>query len=480
MKRTAGIIILAIVFFPANGCERSGKKRPRPNLIIFMVDALRADGLGCYGNNRDPSPFLDSYAKKGALFRNAFTHSSHTKISIASLFTGLIPPRHGLRRAGSWTEVLTSAAEETLSRDLLTMAEFFRLNGYYTFGVSTNPHVTEIFGFGQGFDEFAYIGRERPWIADAAKVHETATDRFLSPGYQPFFLYLHYMDVHAPYLPPEPYKSNFTRGMAEQKELWTDGPHKGEVSPERIEYSRATYTAQIRCWDDEFKKFMGELDGEGLLDNTIVIIMSDHGEEFHEHGGFGHGFTCYDEMLSVPLIMAWPGIIPEGLERFDSAQIIDIFPTLSRLIGLDVKDLPLQGRDLFADGWEGKPGLLSRIRKRPPRLLYAETYRGKIPRCLRAPNEKIIYNDSAESYEFYRLDLDPAEKENSYDLGVPEIRELKQKLDSMRLIPLERIKYPAFAWDDKSVPGKTDRRKSSEDNDGEIKRALKSLGYLDH
>jgi arylsulfatase A-like enzyme len=288
------------------------------------------------------------------------------------------------------------------------------------------------------------------------------------------------MDVHAPYLPPEPYKSNFTRGMAEQKELWADGPHKGGVSPERIEYSRATYTAQIKYWDHELRKFMDELDKKGILDNTLVVIMSDHGEEFHEHGGFGHGYTCYDEMLLVPLIMAWPGVIPEGLERNDPAHIIDLFPTLSRLAGLDVKDLPLQGRDLFADGWEGKPGLLSRIRKRQPRLLYAETYRGKAPRCLRAPKEKIIYNASAKSYEFYRLDRDPAEKENGYDSGDPEIRELKQKLDSMRLIPPERIKYPAFAWDDKSVPGKTGRRKSSEDKNREINRALKSLGYLDH
>jgi arylsulfatase A-like enzyme len=477
MRKTVYLLLLIILIWPAATCDFFRAEKVKPNIIILLVDALRADGLGCYGNPLGTSPYLDSYGKKGIIFKNAFTQSSHTRISIASLLTGLIPPSHGLRKAGSWGAEVKERKKELLNPDIVTIAEFLKYQGYITCAVTTNPQITEKFGFDQGFDDFYYMGKSKPLEVPAKKMNRTALDWLSSHEERPYFLYIHYIDVHAPYKPPEPYKKMFTKDIPKHRPLWADGPYRGNPSDEQIDYTRALYTAQIRYWDDEFRKFMKELEIKDLLQDTVVVVTSDHGDEFYEHGGFGHGFTCYEEMLDIPLIMVWPGVMPEGVVREDESALIDLFPTLSKMAGLDISRMPLQGRDLFKNGWEGKPGIFSKKKDDKPRVLYTETYRGKVPRCIRVKDEKIIRNQKNKAYEYYRLDNDPGEKKNLYAKDKPEVEKLVDTL-GYYISPVDKVVYP-----DELIEALAAIEKVEEDDSGasgkEINEALKSLGYID-
>jgi len=477
MKKTGYWLLLFILIWPTATCDLFRAEKVKPNIIILLVDALRADGLGCYGNPLDTSPYLDSYGKKGIIFKNAFTQSSHTRISIASLLTGLIPPSHGLRKAGSWGAEVKEKKKELLNPDMVTIAEFLKYNGYVTCAVLTNPQITEKFGFDQGFDDFYYMGKSKPLEVSAKKLNQTALNWLSRHEERPYFLYIHYIDVHAPYNPPESYKKMFTKDIPKHRPLWADGPYRGNPSDEQIDYTRAVYTAQIRYWDDEFKKFMKDLDIRNLLQDTVVVVISDHGDEFYEHGGFGHGFTCYEEMLDIPLIMVWPGVIPEGVTREDPAFLIDLFPSLSKMAGLDLEGMPLQGRDLFENGWLDKPGMFSRKRAKEPRVLYTETYRGKVPRCIRRADEKIIYNEKNKSYEYYGLDADPLEKNNAYSSENPEIDQLADTLNYF-MAPRDKVEYPAPVVEAIAAFEKDDDD-SSKTSGEDINKALKSLGYID-
>lgn len=431
---------------------------PPPNVIIVLVDALRADQLGAYGSRLGTSPFFDSRCKQGVLFKRAYAQASHTKISVASLFTGLIPPSNGVRKAASVEEIFASeglVSSDVLAPDLTTMAEAFFRRGYATAAVITNPHLLATMGFDQGFRDYIYL----PGDARAKLTNQTALDWLSRRAQQPFFLYVHYMDVHGPYHPQPPYDEMFTMGLSKMEALWQNGPAAGPVTEAQVLYSRGLYDGQIRYWDDQFKIFYQELEDRGLLHNTILVIIADHGEEFYEHGGFGHGFTVYDEMLHVPLLILWPGVIKEGVVREDDARLIDLFPTLEGMADLEHKGLPLQGRDLFAKGFPGKTwrDLLKKPEPQPP--VYAETFQGQAPRCLRFPNQKFIENQSDQSSEFYRLDQDPGEKKKLAIPADPLAKKHESDLrDLSRQAPLAKPGVP--------VP-----------LDPQTLRALKSMGY---
>ncbi|MFO8056794.1 MAG: sulfatase [bacterium] len=439
MKKRSYIIIFLVIliicfaggggfYFFAGSSAEIPESRTSPNIVFLLIDTLRADRVGYHGNLNDTTPVLDSYSRKGIRFMNAYSHSSHTKISMASLFTGLIPPSHGLRKAGSVKEIFDESAKlksDVLSEDAFTLAELLKKNGYTTIGVHCNPHLVERMGFDQGYDEYIYI----PNNPRANRLNKLGLKKLGKDPSEPFFLYLHYMDVHAPYKPPPSYKNLFTKGLRKTRPIYINGPYNRRVSENQIQYTKAIYDAQIRYWDHEFKSLIKRLNKSGALDNTLVIIASDHGEEFHEHGGFGHGFTCYEEMLHVPLVMVWPGVIPESLTREDRVRLIDLVPTITRLCGIDAKRTDWQGRDLFACGWEEKDKLFYKDKSNPETLpVYAETYNGRIPRSLRKGDMKLIYNKKRNLYEMYNLEKDPAEQNKLSPKNTARGLQLKKEL----------------------------------------------------
>ncbi len=404
------VMTLALSFVSCSKGEHE-ENTSRPNVILLLIDALRADRLGCYGHRRDTSPGLDLMSRKGLLFKKAFSHSSHTKLSVAALLSGLVPPSNGVRRAAEVDELFDREGRVTsdvLPRGINTLAEVLSKSGYETAALITNPHIMGRMGFSQGFETYRYLGAG----ATARLVNAQVLGWIESNGQRPFFLYVHYMDVHAPYRPQPPFDRRFTMGLDGARPIWKNGPYNKEPTPAQVDYTKALYDGQIAYWDSEFQELMLVLDQKALLANTLVIVTSDHGDEFYEHGGFGHGYTCYEEMVRVPLIMSWRNVIPEGTVRQDAASLVDLAPTIARLAGADACDPGFQGRDLFEHGFSG-PSRIEFWRHADSYPVYAETFYGRAPRCIRTRDKKLVVNEKDGTRELYLLAGDPGENNNA-------------------------------------------------------------------
>lgn len=304
----------------------------RPNLVLYVVDTLRADHLGCYGYVRPTSPRLDEFARQGVRFAEARAQSSWTKPAMATILTGLYPITHGAER-----RALGIAPEAR------TLAERLSEAGYETAMFTTNPTVVERFGFARGFDHFEYVhqlqGRKRRSV-DSAAMHRAAVawiDGRPAPE-RPFFLVVHTLDPHDPYKPREPYRSRFAPGVDAASACCFRGERLEALSAERAAIRRrdsmALYDGEIAQNDASFGRLVDDLHARGLLHHTAVVFTSDHGEEFHEHGGWRHAESLFEEVLRVPLVVRLPGGRPANTTVADPADQIDIAPTLLDLAGI--------------------------------------------------------------------------------------------------------------------------------------------------
>ncbi len=318
---------------------------PRPNVIVVSIDTLRARNLRAYGYERDTAPFVDSLAEAGTLFEDAITTSVTTAPSHMSLFTGLYPVRHGIRRG--------SEAKHATTR---TLAEAFRAADYQTVAFTENGYLVRSRGFGDGFSEYTENraapiepqGRSAAYPAeptDARVTFSQARDWIAANRRRPFFAFIHTYEVHTPYRARAPYASMFAGDAY-------PGPEDPDIRVERDNYDR-----EIRVVDDELRALFATLEARGLDQNTIVVVLADHGEEFHEHGLLQHGGNVYDETLRIPLIFWSPGRIPAGLRISRPVSLIDVAPTLLDLIGLPPLTA-LDGeslRDTFSSGGRVEP-----------------------------------------------------------------------------------------------------------------------------
>lgn len=337
--------------------ERPGR---RPNVILYAVDTLRSWNLGAYGYPRPVSPHLDRFAAGATLFENAFAQTAWTRTAMASIFTGLDPRRHG-----------ANDREDALSEEASTLAEILRDAGYRTVAFVTNGNVGPQFGFGQGFDRFELL-QEIPTEQlqlPADQVNELLFRWLREEGSeQPFFLYVHTTDPHAPYAPPEPFRQRFEDhtdsvnplSAAARSELakvrqsldsrfgpavlalepgsmvWMRGLAQGlvPVTEGSIRHLRSLYDAEIAFNDAAFGAFLDELRRLELYQGSVVVFTADHGEEFQEHGGWQHGATLYQEQLLIPLVLKLPGQ-ERGERRSDPAQQVDLLPTLLEAAGIE-------------------------------------------------------------------------------------------------------------------------------------------------
>ena len=301
--------------------------RRRPNIIVYLVDTLRADHLGCYGYSKAVSPNIDRFADEGVLFERAVANSSWTRAAVASIFTGLWPPSHGANRR-----------RDKLAPEATTLAELLRGAGYRTAGIAANPNVSATFGLNQGFEHYQYLSD----LSD--RVNEAAF-RWLSDyrDEAPFFLYLHTQDPHDPYDPPPAFRRRFASAVPAD---FPDrpGPHD-ETTPELISGLSALYDAEIASNDFHFGRLVDFLKQRGLYDAALVVFVSDHGEEFHDHGGWTHGKGLHAESINVPLIVKLPGQ-KAGLRTSHLVQQIDLLPTILDYLGLQPPPF-LTGRSLL-------------------------------------------------------------------------------------------------------------------------------------
>ncbi|HEV8578435.1 MAG TPA: sulfatase [Thermoanaerobaculia bacterium] len=312
-------------------------RRPR-NVIIYLVDALRADHLGCYGYRLPVSPRLDGFAREATLFRHAVAQAPWTRPSVVTVLTGLQPPTHGVQHR-----------RQALSAEAVTLAERLRDHGYRTAGFVTNGNVARSFGLGQGFE----IYRLLPGNHNAATDVNDRVAGWLDgwDGKAPFFFYLHTVEPHAPYDPPARFRQRFAAGMRDEsltrmrvlKQL-----HAGALrpTPGMRRDLLALYDAEVAANDAAFGDLIDLLVRRGLWEETMIVFLSDHGEEFLDHGGWEHGRSLHTEMLDIPLVVRIPGMgTGRVVER--QAQHVDIVPTVLEALGLPVA-AAAEGRSLLA------------------------------------------------------------------------------------------------------------------------------------
>ena len=357
-----------------------------PNILLIVVDTLRADHLSCYGYPRGTSPNIDGLARQGALFENAVSTSSWTISSHASLFTGLYPHQHGVE----WNNprALMKASYPTLAEALQTV-------GYRTAAFSANTFWVTQSRFGRGFARFEdffhsprdmfmrtvygvvidqfilkHLGFEDlPARKRADDVNEAVVRWIRSDQEKSFFAFLNYVDTHDPYLPPHPYRGKFSRSPNPGGIL---NPRMGRFAlrkPEQVQGELDAYDGAIAYVDDRIGRLITELQRLGLDDSTLIIVMSDHGEEFGEHGLYLHGQSLYREVIQVPLIVRWRQKIPPGIRVQQPVSIAAIPTSVLQLIGANHARL-FPGRPL-SELWESAdantawPDVLSEMPHKP-------------------------------------------------------------------------------------------------------------------
>ena len=329
----SAFLILFLSIFPWWGSL--GQAKSLKGIILISLDTLRADHLGIYGYHRNTSPFIDSFAKESIVFEHAVVQSPWTLPSHMSIMTSLYPYFHGIKKAS-----------ERLADEHVTLAELLREGGYRTAAFVDRGWMRAVFGFNQGFDIYDDRGIG---IAQILPKVKKWLDKNKS---NPFFLFIHCYDIHHPYNPPPPYNNIFHdfiytgHFIPNDKNLKAAQRNELKVNDEDLRHIIALYDGGIRYTDKEIGEFLSYLRNSGLEDQSLIIITSDHGEEFKEHGSFLHRQLYYRPNLNVPLIMRIPNHPKNEIRIEELVQSIDLLPTI-----LEIAELPphpkTQGRSLL-------------------------------------------------------------------------------------------------------------------------------------
>ncbi len=406
------------------GCSPAPSERPE-NVLLVVVDTLRADRLGVYGHRDGLTPEIDRWAAGSTTFLDASAHAPWTLPSVASILTGRHPEQHGAGgRLGSF---------RALGNDVPTLAEHLVSQGYRTAAIVNVPFLGQRYGLARGFEECDERHENSNRLLRPAG---RTTDRALEwlrerDRDEPFFLLVHYFDPHALYEPPQPYRRRFADPRdAEQSRLGLDSreaivlARRAGIVPDEATLRRAEklYDGEVAFVDAEFGRLLEGLSGEGLEESTVIVFTSDHGEEFLDHGDYEHGHTLYEELLHVPLILSVPG--REATRVPSTVRHVDLVPTLCELLGVPL--LPgAQGRSLvpFLD-------LAYREEGRP--VLSHGNFWGEPLTALRTGGEKLIFRQGSPQPEYYRLREDPGEQENLAAEASADVRRLQEQLEARR------------------------------------------------
>lgn len=434
----------------------------RPNVVLIVLDSVRAANCSAYGYSRQTTPQLDRLAAEGTLYEQAISVGSWTLPVHASIFTGRYPINHGL----------------TLSRHALrpgtaTLASRLRAAGYRTGSFSNNAYISEATGLVQGFDHvddiwrttnprgiglpklskrIAEFERRGPLLRPAVALLRSArrlravlrawrsrkdsgaaftNQRVMgwiaddAAGSQPFFAFVNYMETHEPYLPPYPYNRRFmpsryspfrvARASGRRDEILTAAAGQRRQDLEILE---ALYDGTLRYADEIVGRLADAIRAQGLLDNTVFIVTSDHGDSFGEHGHLGHRLTLYDELLRVPLVIRYPGRFQAGARVREQVQLGDLYPLVLELAGVD------------PDG-----DFVSLLTPAADRTALAEntgpkSINGLESKAVRRNAHKFIWR-SDERHELYDLSGDPGERSNLIESQPQIARQLHDHLDEI-------------------------------------------------
>jgi arylsulfatase A-like enzyme len=393
-----------------------------PNVVMYMIDTLRADHSSLHGYPRDTTPYLKKLGAQGLVFEDCQVQATWTKPSTASLLTSLYSFTHGIIND-----------YDTIPKGATTLAEQLRESGYVTAGIVANPFAGRISGLQRGFDylsEWAVIQRYRTDAedrgTDSAAVNKIAFPWLERHRDEPFFLYAHTTDPHAPYRPPAGFEekfanpadtAEFNRNYKKLRELGQYGGGtvispagcaRSGVNPGRfIHRAIDRYDGEILHNDWSLEQLAGKLRQLGILDNTLIVVVSDHGEEFWEHGWTAHGQSLYQELTHGVFAMWNPKLIPTPRRVSEPVQLIDVMPTILDLLGQKIPDL-VEGQSLaaFVKG--------EAFQRRGPVMTsrYASPHaRGFVPEngtdtvALLDANWKLLYRDKAKDVGLKKVEL---------------------------------------------------------------------------
>jgi len=452
------IILLASIF-----CERDSKlashRDERFNIFFILIDTLRPDHLGCYGYERDTSPNIDKIAEEGIVFTDFHTVCPWTNPSIACLFTGFYP------QAVFPPELHPQALKQQLPKELETLAEILRREGYQTFALVDHPSISKQLGYHRGFDEYIELFFKRGWhqwlgtkssnvLKDLSGLLDRCKDNH-------FFIYLHLIYPHQPYSPPPPFNELFGKGFK-------------NLTPEEKEGVINLYDGEVKYADELVGDIFLDLKARKLLNQTYIIMTSDHGEGFWEHGLWEHGNSLFNELLKVPLIIYPPGgRTTQTAKIHDLTSFISLFPTIMDFA--NIKKYPKADGQSLMNSLNEKKSMKGRkiIFGESPHSFYinaiscqTEQYkfiyhpRRPISNFSRAKND-ILSNRFTQLFD---IKADPAEKNNLISIEKDFIKKIGTKLIRHKMEnDKKRMRF---------------KKEKEELSDKKIIEKLKSLGYI--
>ena len=445
---------------PEQSPESGAPAVRRPNVVLIVIDSLRADHLSHYGYARPTAPALDSFRSHATLFTRAYSPAAWTNPSTASLLTGLLPARHGVR-----------SIRDRLSEDALTLAELLSLNGWATAGISLNANVSQKAGLAQGFEVFSKTGGTTMAYPDVRRMVDLLPALLDDFEARPFFLYLHPMNVHGPYLVPEEHRSAllgvppselFEYRGSPMIDILRDGDLglRASVDAAMLASLVDQYDTAIRYTTDRIGEIFDQLIERDLYDSSLIILTSDHGEELFEHGGFGHGYSLHREVVHVPLYLKLPQQRSPATYR-SAVSLVDLMPTLVELLQLEGAG-ELDGRSLARDLETGSDTLGERTMFWDGR--WQERFVGA---AVESAGMRLIavqqeYGGMRDESLLFDLDVDPAETRNLAASAPETARRLRAELDRHLADAANRALPPA--------PRTLDAAE---------RRALELLGYLE-
>jgi len=421
-----------------------------PNIIVIAVETLRAGHLGCYGYQRNTTPHIDALAQDSILFENAISVSSFTYPALSAFFTSQFP-----------TVLGTTDFHVKLNNKFFTLAEFLKNNCYATAAFVANPSLNKKIGVNQGFGIYKMIsglGYGSSKVTDAAA-------RFIRKNKKkPFFLFLFYFDPHHPYSLREEYNyyPSYKGALKSdtpisQYEYEKNKEKREALTDDDIKFLLSCYDSEIRYTDEQVGTLLNNLKTSGIYDNSIIILLGDHGEEFMDHGGMGHGHVLYQEIIHVPLIIKLALQQQKGKRISQRISLIDAMPSLAGLLKITVPPLA---------GLEGRQWDLEKIEHLNEEAVYSDHSDEKHSYCIIFKGLKLLVNRQKDgAFELYDLNRDPWERENIYGSAMEGMDALKDML---------------FGWRKHIETKKTsmvDSREKIIYNEKE-KQQLRALGYL--
>ncbi len=441
--------------------ESDSNSAHRPNVLLITIDTLRGDHVSSYGYPRQTTPELDRLTREGVLFAQAFSHSERTNPSHVSILTGSYPRSHGV--VNNRTPV---------PAELITLPRLLQEAGYHTVGAVSAFHMGPPLHMDQGFAEFYPCEQGR---RDAESTTDIVLNWLMEQRVEPFFMWVHFFDPHAPYLPPHPYgklypypspyapyllRMDATQLSARFVERYGDWPPAVEDVAEII----TQYDGAIAYTDFHVARLLACLQGQGLADHTMVIATSDHGEGFGEHGVTFDHYGLHREMVHVPLIVRFPGRLPGGRIVEEPVGHVDLGPTLFELLQLDVPK-EMQGGSLvpLVEGrrWSGREAIVSQMHD--DLALAARTTDWSMILHERDNEEWPLHPIRAGTAELYHLDADPGEHANVLSSSASAVEKAR---DSLAQALLDwKTQIPWVSWGE------------AEPLDEELEEMLRRLGY---